>query len=52
MKKIRQLLKRAYPSNAEVTMLHGMVSQMKWALKSGKFSQMATPSDGADENQE
>jgi tRNA/rRNA methyltransferase len=52
MKKIRQLLKRAYPSNAEVTMLHGMVSQMKWALKSGKFSQMATSSDGADENQE
>lgn len=54
MKKVRQLLKRAYPSEAEVSMLRGMVSQMNWALQSGKFSaaNLNTRLDTSDQGQD
>lgn len=36
MKKLRRLLNRAYPTQTEVAMLQGILSQVEWALKPKK----------------
>lgn len=48
MKKLRQLLNRAYPSSNEVAMLRGMISQVEWALKQAQVKPTAVdfPKEG------